>query len=130
MDTTIKSISRIEDFFYRLLYKRVSDNVFASNLPISIDKAWKKMVVIDAGTTIRDMDAFGYGNVLVYLYTQPRTNGVKDVKSMDEMETTLIECVNNAIHPHYAIRCGSIYSDYDESRNLHCNIYEINITIV
>jgi len=130
MDNTIKSISRIEDFFYRLLYKKVSDNVFASNLPISIDKAWKKIVVIDAGTTIRDMDAFGYGNVLVYLYTQPMDNGVKDVVSMNDMETALIECINTSVHPNYAIRCGSIYSDYDESRNLHCNIYEINLTIV
>lgn len=130
MNKIYQSISRIEDFFYTLLYKTVSNNVFPSNLPISIKAEWDDIIVIDAGSAIRDMDAFGYGTVLVYLYTKPIENGVKDVVLMDDLETKLLDCVENAVHAHYIIRKGISYADYDEGRNLHCNIYEINLTIV
>lgn len=130
MDKQYQNISRIEDFFYTLLYKKVSNNVYPNNLPISIKAEWKDIVVIDAGSAIRDMDAYGFGVVLVYLYTKPLDNGIKDVVTMNAMENKLLECVENATHAHYVIRRGSTYADYDEGRNLHCNIYEINLTIV
>lgn len=130
MDKLFQNISRIEDFFYTLLNKKVSKNVFAGNLPISIATDWDDIVVIDAGSAIRDMNAYGYGIVLVYLYTKPLENGVKDVILMDELESKLLDCVENSAHSHYIIRRGSSYTDYDEGRNLHCNIYEINLTIV
>ena len=57
-------------------------------------------------------------------------NIYKDVATMNVMETALVECINSSAHPHYVVRRGSTYSDYDEGRNLHCNIYEINLTIV
>ena len=59
MNNIYKNISRIEDFFYTLLYGNVSNNIYPNNLPISIDKSWKEIVVIDAGAAIRDMDAYG-----------------------------------------------------------------------
>ena len=130
MDRKYKNISRIEDFFYTLLYQKVSDIIFPSNLPISIDRDWDNIVVVDAGSAIRDMDAYGYGTVLIYLYVKPLENGIKDVATMNVMETALVESINSSINPHYAVRISSTYSDYDEGRNLHCNIYEINLTIV
>ena len=130
MNNIYKNISRIEDFFYTLLYEKVSNNIYPNNLPISIDKSWKEIVVIDAGAAIRDMDAYGFGTILIYLYARPLDNGIKDVATMNVMETALVECINSSAHPHYVVRRGSTYSDYDEGRNLHCNIYEINLTIV
>lgn len=130
MDKTYQNISRIEDFFYTLLYKNVSENVFAGNLPISIKTEWEDIVVIDAGSAIRDMNAYGYGTVLILVYTKPLDNGIKDVVLMDDLESKLLVSVETSVHPHYVIRRGAVYADYDAGRNLHCNIYEINLTIV
>lgn len=130
MDKKYQNISRIEDFFFTLLSGKVSDNIYPNNLPISIMAEWKDIVVIDVASAVRDLDAYGSGIVLVYIYAKPLDNGIKNVKHMNAMEDQLHDCISNSIHPHYVIRKGSAYSDYDESRNLHCNIYEINLTIV
>lgn len=112
-----------------LLDGNVSENTFFTNLPISIDDGWEDMVLVDIPSSIRDMDAYGYGTVLVYLYAKPYSNGQKNVSKLSELEQKLESIIENASSKNYSITRGSCYTDYDETRNLHCNIYEIKLLI-
>lgn len=129
MDKNLQNISKVESFFNKMLDGVVSENTFFTNLPISIDDEWKDMVLVDIPTAIRDMDAYGYGSVLVYIFVKPYSNGQKDVSRMSELEQLLQKAIDESSNEHYSVTRGSCYSDYDDTRNLHCNIYEIKLLI-
>lgn len=129
MDKNLQNITKVESFFNQLLDGKVSDNTFFTNLPISIDDSMKDMVLVDIPTSIRDMDAYGYGTVLVYLFVKPFSNGQKDTSRMSELEQLLQKAIEECSNEHYSVTRGSCYTDYDDTRNLHCNIYEIKLLI-
>lgn len=130
MDANLMNISKVETFFDTLLRGKVSENVFFTNLPSAIKQEWSDMVLVDIPNAISNMNAYGSGIVLVYLYAIPKHAGAKDVPKLSRMEQTLNECIKNSNDGHYRISIIGNYSDYDGQRNLFCNIVEINLTII
>lgn len=130
MDKNLLNISKIETFFNTLLDNKVSDNTFFTDLPPAIKQEWNDMVVVDFPNTISDLDACGRGKVLIWLYAKPKSNGTKNVPLLSRMETKLNDCIYSSKDEHYQINRSGEYTDYDEQRNLHCNIIELNLTII
>lgn len=128
MNSSHSNISNVESFFDSILPKTMADKIFYGNLPKVIDSSWKTIVLVNVGTSY-DRDAYATGRVLVYMFARPFNNGQKNIPALSSMEKALDEAVRNAICDHYAIRIGTKYSDYDTTRNLHCSIFSIELTI-
>lgn len=126
------NISQIEAYLYDEVFRgKLSDNMFVGgSLPDTLSKSVTDMVLIDCGTSIKDLDAYGSGRVRLFLYVKPKTNGMKNVKRMNEMEDAALECINMAEHPHYVISRYDTYTDYDSTHDLHMNVIDINLTII
>lgn len=129
MDAELMNISKIETFFNDLLDNNVSENTFFSDLPKSINQKWKDMVVVDCDD-IRDLNAFGSGNVYVFLYAKTMSDGTKPVKTLSMLETNLNECIKSNKDEHYKISRARSYSDFDEQRNLYVNVVILNLIII
>lgn len=108
----------------------MSDNTYVGTPPETIKENWQDMCVIDLGAAINDMDAYGKGVVLVWLYARPLANGAKNVAKMSEMETKLNEVIESAHNSTYRLNRKATYTDYDSTRKWHCNIVELNLIIV
>jgi hypothetical protein len=124
------NISKIETYLHSIIDNVVSDNTYVGTPPETLKESWNDMCVIDVGPNVKDMDAYGKGVVLVWLYARPLANGAKNVAKMSELETKLNEVIKNAHDRTYRINRGATYSDYDSNRKWHCNIVELNLTIV
>lgn len=124
------NISEIETYLHSIIDNVVSDNTYVGTPPETLKESWNDICVIDVGPSIRDMDAYGKGVVLVWLYARPLANGAKNVAKMSEMETKLNEVIENARHSSYRINRRATHSDYDNNRKWHCNIVELNLIIV
>lgn len=124
------NISKIETYLYSIMDNVISENTYAGTLPDTIQSKWSDMCLIDCANAIRDMDAYGSGVVLIWLYARPRLDGTKNTATMSALEKKLNEVISNASSDTYQISRGSIYSDYDTNRKWHCNIVELNILIV
>lgn len=124
------NISQIEDFFFTLLNsKELGKVVVGKKLPDTLSKGTKRMTLIDLGR-VRDKTGYGSGVVLVFLFSKSAGNGEKDVPVMAEMEEFLRTKVAESRHEHYIISRGSTYPDYDSTYDMHCNVVEINLTII
>ena len=124
------NISLIEDFFYTLLNsKELGKVVVGKKLPDTLSKDTKRMTLIDLGR-VRDKTGYGSGVVLVFLFSKSAGNGEKNVPVMAEMEEFLRTKVAESRHEHYIISRGSTYQDYDSTYDMHCNVVEINLTII
>ena len=124
------NISLIEDFFYTLLKSdKLGKVVVGTKLPDTLSKDIKRMTLIDLGR-VRDKTAYGSGVVLVFLFSKSAGNGEKDVPVMAEMEEFLRTKVAESRHEHYIISRGSTYPDYDRNYDMHCNVVEINLTVI
>ena len=124
------NISLIEDFFYTLLNsKELGKVVVGKKLPDTLSKDTKRMTLIDLGR-VRDKTGYGSGVVLVFLFSKSAGNGEKNVPVMAEMEEVLRTKVAESRHEHYIISRGSTYPDYDSTYDMHCNVVEINLTII
>ena len=124
------NISQIEDFFYTLLKSdKLGKVVVGKKLPDTLSKGTKRMTLIDLGR-VRDKTGYGSGVVLVFLFSKSAGNGEKNVPVMAEMEEFLRTKVAESRHEHYIISRGSTYPDYDSTYDMHCNIVEINLTII
>ena len=124
------NISLIEDFFYTLLNsKELGKVVVGKKLPDTLSKGTKRMTLIDLGR-VRDKTGYGSGVVLVFLFSKSAGNGEKNVPVMAEMEEFLRTKVAESRHEHYIISRGSTYPDYDSTYDMHCNVVEINLTII
>ena len=124
------NISQIEDFFYTLLNsKELGKVVVGKKLPDTLSKGTKRMTLIDLGR-VRDKTGYGSGVVLVFLFSKSAGNGEKNVPVMAEMEEFLRTKVAESRHEHYIISRGSTYPDYDSTYDMHCNVVEINLTII
>lgn len=124
------NISKIETYLHSIIDNVVSDNTYVGTPPETIKESWQDMCVIDTSSSIRDMDACGIGAVLVWLYARPLANGAKNVAKMSELETKLNEVIENAHNSAYRLARRATYSDYDSQRKWHCNIVELNLTII
>ena len=124
------NISQIEDFFFTLLNsKELGKVVVGKKLPDTLSKNTKRMTLIDLGR-VRDKTGYGSGVVLVFLFSKSAGNGEKNVPVMAEMEEFLRTKVAESRHEHYIISRGSTYPDYDSTYDMHCNVVEINLTII
>ena len=130
MDSNKLNISKVETYLHSIFDNVVSDNTYVGTPPETIKESWTDMCVIDTGGSIRDMDAYGRGVVLVWLYARPLANGAKNVAKMSEMETKLNEVIENARNSSYRISRRATHSDYDNNRKWHCNIIELNLIII
>ena len=124
------NISQIEDFFFTMLNsKELGKVVVGKKLPDTLSKDTKRMTLIDLGR-VRDKTGYGSGVVLVFLFSKSAGNGEKNVPVMAEMEEFLRTKVAESRHEHYIISRGSTYPDYDSTYDMHCNVVEINLTII
>ena len=124
------NISLIEDFFFSLLNsKELGKVVVGKKLPDTLSKDTKRITLIDLGR-VRDKTGYGSGVVLVFLFSKSADNGEKNVPVMAEMEEFLRTKVAESRHEHYIISRGSTYQDYDSTYDMHCNVVEINLTII
>lgn len=124
------NISLIEDFFFTLLNsKELGKVVVGKKLPDTLSKDTKRMTLIDLGR-VQDKTGYGSGVVLVFLFSKSAGNGEKNVPVMAEMEEFLRTKVLESKHEHYIISRGSTYPDYDSTYDMHCNVVEINLTII
>lgn len=129
MDKQHLNISKIESYLHSILDNKVSDNTYVGTPPDTIKSEWTDMCLIDLSANIRDMDAYGYGVALVWLYARPLANGAKNVAKMSELERKLNEVIESANDSIYHINRRATYSDYDSERKWHCNIVELNLRI-
>lgn len=123
------NISKIETYLNSIIDNVVSENTYVGTLPDTIQTGWTDMCLIDAGTAINDLDAYGSGVVHILLYAKPLSDGSKNVSGMSKMETRLNEVIRSANSRTYQINRRNTYTDYDAERKWHCNIVELNITI-
>lgn len=124
------NISLIEDFFYTLLQSDILGKiVVGTKLPDTLAKDAKRITLVDLGR-INDRVGYGSGIVLVFLFSKSSANGEKNVPAMAEMEEFLRTKVAESRHEHYIISRGSTYPDYDSTYDMHCNVVEINLTII
>ena len=124
------NISQIEDFFFTLLNsKELGKVVVGKKLPDTLSKDTKRMTLIDLGR-VRDKTGYGSGVVLVFLFSKSAGNGEKNVPVMAEMEEFLRTKIAESRHEHYIISRGSTYQDYHSTYDMHCNVVEINLTII
>ena len=124
------NISLIEDFFFSLLNSNeLGKVVVGKKLPDTLSKDTKRITLIDLGR-VRDKTGYGSGVVLVFLFSKSADNGEKNVPVMAEMEEFLRTRVAESRHEHYIISRGSTYPDYDSTYDMHCNVVEINLTII
>ena len=124
------NISLIEDFFFSLLNSNeLGKVVVGKKLPDTLSKDTKRITLIDLGR-VRDKTGYGSGVVLVFMFSKSADNGEKNVPVMAEMEEFLRTKVAESRHEHYIISRGSTYPDYDSTYDMHCNVVEINLTII
>ena len=129
MDKNNLNISKVEDYLYKVLKSKVSENLYVGTLPDTTQSTWSDMCLIDCGNGFRDYDAYGKGTVLIWLYAKPLSNGQKNVKLMYELELGLNKAISQADSKIYRINRGNVYCDYDSTRRWHCNIVELNLLI-
>ena len=129
MNKNLMNISAIELFFSKLIDGKVSSNTYVGSLPSTIKSEWADIVLIDY-SRINDLDAYGKGTVLVYLYAKPMNSGKKNMSVIDKMERSLNEVIANNDSKTYNISRRLTYPDYDSARNLHYNVVEIITTIL
>ena len=130
MNSNNINVSKIETYIHSIIDNVVSDNTYVGTPPETIKETWDDMCIIEVGSNIIDMNAYGRGVVLVWLYARPLANGAKNVAKMSEMETKLNEVIESAHNSTYRLNRRATYTDYDSNRKWHCNIVELNLTIV
>lgn len=125
------NISKIETFINELIDNKVSENTFFGALlnAESIKDEWEDMVMVEIPNGIRDMDAYGVGVVLVYLYARPLSSGRKNVAVMTKLEQRLNDVIASNEDKTYLLNRRMTFTDYDKDINWHCNIVELNIQI-
>lgn len=125
------NISKIETFINTLIDNKISENTFFGSLlnAESIKDEWEDMVMVEIPNGIRDMDAYGVGVVLVYLYARPLSSGRKNVAVMTKLEQRLNDVIAANTNKTYLLNRRMTFTDYDKDINWHCNIVELNIQI-
>lgn len=132
MNANNLNISKIETYLNGILDNVVSNNTFFGYMPdASIVKSsdWQDVVMVEIPNGIRDMDAYGQGTILVWLYARPLESGRKNVAKMSELETKLNAVIANAEDKNYQISRRMTFTDYDTDIDWHCNVVEIILKV-
>lgn len=129
MDKSKLNISKIEGVLSDMIGTRLSENVYLTALPSNIEESWNDIVVIDLSTEIQDKGAYGSGNVNIIMYAKPMAGDQKDITIMSKMETELNNIITESGNGNYRLVRRSNYTDYDSTRNLHMNIWILNLLI-
>lgn len=119
------NISKIETYLNGILDNVVSKNTFFTTVPdSSVVKSsdWTDMVLVDLPVGIRDLEAYGRGEVDIVLYARPLESGKKNVAKMSELETKLNEAIANASSKEYQLIRDDAHSLYDTDIDWHCNV--------
>jgi len=133
MEKDSLNISKIETYLNSIIDNVVSENTFFTALPdasIIQSSDWKDMVLIDFPIGIKDMVAYGRGEVDIVLYARPLESGRKNVAKMSELETKLNAAVENAVSENYYMVRDDARSMYDTDINWHCNVITFILKIV
>ena len=88
------------------------------------------MVLVDFPIGIKDMEAYGKGEVDIVLYARPLESGKKNVAKMSELEMKLNEAVKNAPSKNYLLIRDDARSLYDTDINWHCNVITFIIKVL
>lgn len=126
------NISKIETYLNGILDNVVSNNTFFGYMPdASIVKTsdWQDMVMVEIPNGVRDMNAYGQGTVLVWLYARPLESGRKNVAKMSVLEDRLNDVIANNKDKNYQISRRMTYTDYDTDIDWHCNVVEIILKV-
>lgn len=130
MDKNKLNISAIETFFNDLLDEKVSSNTFFTTLPTSFGEKPNDMVLVDCANVIQDLNAYGSGTVLIWLYARPLSSGKKNVSVLSKMEKLLNEAIESNTNSSYTVTRLGEFADYDSDAQMHCNIVQIQLLIV
>lgn len=126
------NISKIETFLNGIIDNVVSQNTFYGYMPdtsVVLASDWTDMCLIEIPNGIRDMEAYGEGTVLIWLYARPLESGRKNVAKMSELETKLNEVIKDSNSKDYQIARRLTYTDYDTDIKWHCNVVELILKV-
>ena len=125
------NISKVESYLNSILDNKVSNNTFFGSYPerSDIDPSWNDMVFIEIPNGIDDMDAYGEGTALVWLFARPQPSGRKNVPILSRMEVKLNEIISSANDKNYRISRRDTYTEFDSDLKWHANIVEIVIKV-
>ena len=132
MDANKMNISKIETYLNGILDNVVSNNTFFGYMPdASIVKSsdWQDMVMVEVPNGVRDMDAYGQGTILVWLYARPLESGRKNVAKMSVLEDRLNDVIANNKDKNYQISRRMTFTDYDTDIDWHCNVVELILKV-
>lgn len=123
------NVSSVETFFDKILRGELTDHLFFGELPTSIKKEWKELVVVDCGNPVRDYDGFAASLVVLEMFVKQNPYGGKDVATMQELERKLNAIIEHNNDPHYHITRRSTYQNYDAVNDIYYNSVQINLII-
>lgn len=126
------NISSIETYLNSIFDNTISDNTIFGYMieKATIPDNWEDMVLIEIPNGVADMDAYGQGTILVWLYARPLLSGKKNVAIMTTLERKLNEVIKSSSNATYQISRRLTYTSYDTDIDWHCNVVELNILIV
>ena len=132
MDKDKMNISSIETYLNSIFDNNISDNTIFGYMieKATIPDDWNDMVLIEVPNGVADMDAYGQGTILVWLYARPLLSGKKNVAIMSTLEKKLNEVIKSSRNSTYQISRRLTYTYYDTDIDWHCNVVELNILIV
>lgn len=126
------NISAVETYLNSIFDNTISENtIFGYMLEkAAIPDNWNDMVMIEIPNGIEDLDAYGNGTILVWLYARPLMSGKKNVAIMSQLEKKLNEVLQNHGNTTYQLTRRLTYTSYDTDIDWHCNVVELTILIV
>ena len=125
MNKNSLNISKIETYLNSIVDNVVSKNTFFTTVPdASVVKSsgWTDMVLVNLPVGIRDLEAYGRGEVDIVLYARPLESGKKNVAMMSQLEERLNEVIANAKDENYQLIREDARSMYDADIDWHCNV--------
>ena len=120
------TITNIQDFLWALFTSDLLPNKYFDDLPATND--FESAMVIDLSNSISDMNAYGQGSFLIFLYAKPLESGMRN-GILGKMEKEVLRLIDENNDPTYSLSKRYTHSDYDAARNLHMTILEVNILI-
>lgn len=131
MDKNNLNISKVETYLNGVLDNTISNNTYFGSLPeaSAIPAEWNDMCFVEIPNGIRDMEAYGQGTVLVWLYARPMSSGRKNVAVMSQLEQRLNDVIANNTDRTYQISRRLTYTSYDTDIKWHCNVVELILKI-
>ena len=124
MDKDKMNISSIETYLNSIFDNTISNNTIFGYMieKATIPDDWNDMVLIEVPNGVADMDAYGQGTILVWLYARPLLSGKKNVATMSTLEKKLNEVIKSSRNSTYQISRRLTYTYYDTDIDWHCNV--------